>query len=117
MNAKRQLFAANLRRACGMHPLISQICREIGLNRQQFSRYTNGQALPSAYNRLRIARMFGIEPEDLDMPREAGAGCPATFYSMHIRETLRRWIAISGSTRPIISQCRGRAGSCAPARI
>lgn len=70
MDATRQLFAANLRQACSTRASISLICREIGLNRQQFNRYINGQALPSAHNRLRIARMFAIEPEDFDLPRD-----------------------------------------------
>lgn len=59
-----------MRQACSTRPSISRICREAGLNRQQFNRYTNGQAVPSAYNRLRIARLFGIEPEDFDLPRD-----------------------------------------------
>ena len=70
MDSKWQLFASNLRDACSTRPSISQICREIGLNRQQFNRYINGHALPSAHNRLRIARVFGIEPEDFDLPRD-----------------------------------------------
>ena len=70
MDSTWQLFASNLRDACSTRPSISQICREIGLNRQQFNRYINGHALPSAHNRLRIARVFGIEPEDFDLPRD-----------------------------------------------
>lgn len=68
MDATRRRFAGNLRQACSTRPSISQVCREIGVNRQQFNRYINGQASPSAHNRLRIARMFGIEPEDFDLP-------------------------------------------------
>jgi len=71
MDTTRELFASNLREACSTRPSISQICRDIGVNRQQFNRYINGQALPSAHNRLRIARLFSIEPEDFELPREA----------------------------------------------
>jgi transcriptional regulator with XRE-family HTH domain len=64
-------FAHNLREACSTRTSISEVCREIGFNRQQFNRYINGQALPSAHNRLRIAQFFDIPPEDFELPREA----------------------------------------------
>src|SRR5690606_41264686 len=70
MVTAQKIFAANLREACSTRASISQVCREIGVNRQQYNRYINGQALPSAHNRLRIARAFADEPEDLDLPRE-----------------------------------------------
>ena len=77
MDATRQIFAANLQQACRTRPSISQICREIGINRQQFNRYINGQTLPSAHNRLRIARIFAIEPEDFELPCEEFRRCLA----------------------------------------
>ena len=63
-------------------PSISHFCREVGLNRQQFNRYINGQARPSAHNLLRIATAFGLDPTDfLSRPGEfrhrLGAGRPA----------------------------------------
>ncbi len=68
MNDARQLFVANLRKACSTRASISQICRETGINRQQFNRYINGHSLPSSHNLLRIARLFAIEPEDFELP-------------------------------------------------
>ncbi|TWG99523.1 hypothetical protein L598_001400000610 [Mesorhizobium sp. J18] len=70
MTSAHKIFAANLREACSTRASISQVCREIGVNRQQFNRYINGQALPSAHNRHRIARAFAVEPEDFDLPRQ-----------------------------------------------
>lgn len=70
MLAARQIFAANLREACSTRASISQVCREIGVNRQQFNRYINGQSVPSAHNRRRIAEAFAVEPEDFHLPRE-----------------------------------------------
>lgn len=64
-------FARNLKLACSMRPSISHLCRAIGINRQQFNRYINGHALPSAHNRLRIAAAFGLDPADFELP-EAG---------------------------------------------
>lgn len=57
-------FAANLRFACNTRPSITAICREIGINRQQFNRYLAGQSRPSPYNTGKIARYFGLKPQD-----------------------------------------------------
>src|SRR5690606_1601012 len=70
MVTAQKMFAANLREACSTRASISQVCREIGVNRERFNGDISGQALPSAYNRLRIARAFAVEPEDFDLPRE-----------------------------------------------
>ena len=58
-------FSRNLRSLCADHGSISQICRDIGLNRQQFNRYLNGASMPSAYNLRRIARHFDLSEEQL----------------------------------------------------
>ena len=63
-------FSENLRSLCAEHGNISKICREIGLNRQQFNRYLNGESLPSAHNLRRIARHFELSEAQLFAPRE-----------------------------------------------
>jgi transcriptional regulator with XRE-family HTH domain len=72
-------FSGNLRLACGTRQSISELCRAIGINRQQFNRYINAGTLPSAHNRYRIAAAFGLDPDDFDQPkntfrRKLGAG-------------------------------------------
>lgn len=57
-------FSANLRHACSLRRSVSEICRELGINRQQFNRYVNGEAVPSAHNLARIAAFFGVKPAD-----------------------------------------------------
>ncbi|MBS9721970.1 helix-turn-helix transcriptional regulator [Tianweitania sp. BSSL-BM11] len=57
-------FFSNLRLACSTWTSISDLCRKIGINRQQFNRYINGNCQPSAHNQLRIAAAFGLEPAD-----------------------------------------------------
>lgn len=64
-------FNINLKLACSTRQSISDLCRAIDMNRQQFNRYINAGALPSAHNRLRIAAAFGLDPADFDLP--AGA--------------------------------------------
>ena len=60
-------FHENLRFACSTRPSISELCRTMHINRQQFNRYINGATLPSAHNRLRIAAAFGLDPADFDL--------------------------------------------------
>ncbi|MGN6584792.1 MAG: helix-turn-helix domain-containing protein [Rhizobiaceae bacterium] len=62
-------FGDNLRLACSTRQSISELCRAVGINRQQFNRYINAGALPSAHNRLRIAAAFGLDPDDFDQPK------------------------------------------------
>lgn len=64
MTSKNHLFASNLRTACAMRHSISELCREIGMNRQQFNRYIHGETLPSVYNQGRIASAFGLASID-----------------------------------------------------
>ncbi len=71
MRKFREHFGENLRLACSTRHSISELCRAVGINRQQFNRYINGGTLPSAHNRLRIATVFGLDPADFDLP--AGA--------------------------------------------
>ncbi len=58
-------FSQNLRSICADYGSIAQVCREIGINRQQFNRYLNGGGMPSAHNLRRIARHFDLAEADL----------------------------------------------------
>lgn len=78
-------FSINLRSICAEYGSIAQVCRDIGLNRQQFNRYLTNSGMPSAYNLRRIARHFGINEADLYLD-------PASFEIRHIKpkqDTLR----------------------------
>lgn len=59
-----EFFARNLRSICAEYGSIAQVCREIGINRQQFNRYLHG-GMPSAHNLRRIARHFDLPEADL----------------------------------------------------
>ena len=63
-------FAANLRLLCSTEPSVSAVCRQIGINRQQFNKYLNGSSHPSAANLRRIALHFGVRPAELMLPRD-----------------------------------------------
>ena len=70
-------FSANLRSLCADYGPIAQVCREIGINRQQFNRYLNGGGMPSAHNMRRIARHFDLSEADFFAD-------PADFNRRHI---------------------------------
>ncbi len=58
----------NLRQICALHPSVAEICRRIGINRQQFNKYLAGASLPSPRNLARICSFFGLNPDDLYLP-------------------------------------------------
>ena len=68
-----QNFAKNLRHVCAERVSIAQICREIGINQQQFNRYLSGAGLPSAHNLRRISLYFDLQESDLLSDSEAFA--------------------------------------------
>ncbi|OAN65118.1 hypothetical protein A8B83_06535 [Rhodobacteraceae bacterium EhC02] len=60
-----QNFAINLRHVCAERVSVAQICREIGINQQQFNRYLSGTGMPSAHNLRRICLYFDLLESDL----------------------------------------------------
>ena len=63
-------FSSNIRNLCAEKPSITHVCREIGINRQQFNRYLSGEGMPSAHNLRRICNYFGLKEADLFLSRE-----------------------------------------------
>lgn len=64
MTDQKQCFSKNLTIACASQRSVSQVCREIGVNRPQFARYLKGDSLPSANNLLKIANFFQLAEAD-----------------------------------------------------
>lgn len=58
-------FVINLEFLCSSRASVSAICREIGINRQQFERYLKGHAVPSAHNLRRICVHFAVSEAQL----------------------------------------------------
>ena len=61
----------NLRYLCRRYKSISEVCRRLGINRQQFNRYLAGQQTPSLYTLLRIAEFFDVAVDDIGLPHVA----------------------------------------------
>ncbi len=60
----------NLRDLSGFYPSVSEICRRIDINRQQFNKYLLGTMMPSLYNLRRISDFFGVDEAELTLPHE-----------------------------------------------
>ncbi|QYX56318.1 helix-turn-helix domain-containing protein [Roseovarius sp. SCSIO 43702] len=58
-------FERNLALLCGYQPSIAEVCRRIGLNRQQFNKYLAGHSRPSRHNMRRICDFFGVTEAEL----------------------------------------------------
>jgi transcriptional regulator with XRE-family HTH domain len=58
----------NLAMLCSYHRSIAEVCRRIGINRQQFNKYLSGHSHPSQNNMRRICDFFGVSPSELLMP-------------------------------------------------
>lgn len=54
------VFAANLRRLCNSTTSIADICRDTGINRQQFNKYLAGRSVPSARVLRKICQRLGV---------------------------------------------------------
>lgn len=67
---RQAAFSANLRRLCDQQGSVSQICRKIQINRQQFNKYLAGRHMPSTANIKAIADHFGLNAEVLFAPEE-----------------------------------------------
>lgn len=66
----RNDFSSNLKSACATRHSISEICRDLDINRQQFNRYINGCSRPSPYNLGKIASYFQIAADDFNLSTE-----------------------------------------------
>lgn len=60
----------NLRWLCSFEQSVSEACRGMQINRQQFSKYLAGTSKPSDRNLRRICSYFEIQVSDLHLPHD-----------------------------------------------
>ncbi len=58
-------LAQNLKLLCSYGRSVSDICRRLKINRQQFNRYLAGKSKPSLHTVRRICDFFGIEDHEI----------------------------------------------------
>ncbi len=61
-------FSRNLRYLCSYYHSTSEICRRLGINRQQFNKYVSGLSRPSNRNMRLICDFFGVEEYEILAP-------------------------------------------------
>ena len=61
----------NLKLLCGHYRSVAEVCRRVGINRQQFNKYLGGQTQPSMHNLRRIADFFGVDEAEIFLPHES----------------------------------------------
>ncbi|WP_397544108.1 helix-turn-helix domain-containing protein [Roseovarius salis] len=60
-------FSANLNLLCSYQRSIAEVCRRLGVNRQQFNKYLSSQSRPSRRNMRRICDYFGVTESEILM--------------------------------------------------
>lgn len=64
----RDMFGANLKRLAQNYPSVSELCRQLGINRTQFNRYLLGESFPRPDVLDRICRFFDVDARILLKP-------------------------------------------------
>lgn len=81
----RSMFGANLRILAQPYPSISELSRQLGINRTQFNRYLSGESFPRPDVLARICTFFGVDARVLLEPVEsiADTNDPLTGGFLH----------------------------------
>lgn len=61
-------FTDNLRLLCSFEKSVAAVCRAVNINRQQFTKYLNGENHPSPNNLHKICNHFGVPRAELYLP-------------------------------------------------
>ncbi len=101
MAADPQVISQNLRSLCDQYPSISEVCRQIGINRQQFNKYLSGTYAPSRGNLAQICEFFKIDPDTIQLP-------PARFERLVKRRNEFDLRMLTGYGRLTISEAQDR---------
>lgn len=68
MPSDLQNLSANLKHLCAHYSSVAEVCRRIGINRQQFNKYLAGTSAPSLRNLRRITTFFGVDEYEIGLP-------------------------------------------------
>ena len=67
-------FAENLRTMSVEKSSIAQVCRDLGMNRQQFNKYLSGTNLPGPATLEKISRYFDVDQRAMFVSSESNRG-------------------------------------------
>lgn len=90
----RNMFGANLRQLAQQYPSVSELSRQLGINRTQFNRYLSGESFPRPDVLDRICRFFEVDArillEPADSLSKAGQVVNGPFLSDFLGRGLRQ---------------------------
>lgn len=75
------MFGRNLRNLSQNYPSVSELSRQLGINRTQFNRYLSGESFPRPDVLARICNFFGVDARILLEPVEVLAARPNALSS------------------------------------
>jgi transcriptional regulator with XRE-family HTH domain len=70
MSSDKENLSANLRHLCARYGSVAEVCRRLGVNRQQFNKYLSGSSAPSLRNLRRITTFFGVDEYEIILPHD-----------------------------------------------
>lgn len=84
--ALRAMFGANLRQLSAAYPSISELARQLEVNRTQFNRYLSGESFPRPDVLDRICSFFGVDARVLLEPVAQIGRSGALLSSPYLKE-------------------------------
>lgn len=84
----RNMFGANLRHLAKNYPSISELSRQLGINRTQFNRYLAGESFPRPDVLARICAFFNVDARVLLDPVESIIGGDDPLASPFLKDFL-----------------------------
>jgi len=94
----RSMFGANLRILAESYPSISELSRQLGINRTQFNRYLSGESFPRPDVLARICEFFDVDARVLLEPVENISGGADPLLGLFLRDFLGSGIAAVDDT-------------------
>lgn len=70
-NEQPKNLASNLKRLCSLYPSVAQVCRELGVNRQQFNKYLAATSMPTPHTLRRICEFFEVDQTNILLSPDA----------------------------------------------
>lgn len=84
----RSVFGENLRKLSRRYPSVSELSRQLGINRTQFNRYLSGESFPRPDVLHRICVFFSVDARILLDPVETIEDRPASITSGFLNDYL-----------------------------
>ncbi len=105
-------LSTNLRLAASYYPSVTQMCRKLGINRQQFVKYLAGTTFPTPGTMRRICDFIGVDEFEVLMPPDQFRNIIAlrrnsAFEDLAVPPRLRELLSQAASSTPEVRRLHG----------